>query len=259
MNEYLKIIESSFSDSKYKKWYIELCNKALQREDIISNKEKHHILPKSMCSNSSQKRDKMNLVPLTPREHYIAHLLLLKITNDLRMAYAIKCFNDMRVDVKVNARLYESIKIEQSRFISESAKERIKRNGHPRQGVQLSEETKNKISKSLTGFKMSDEAKQNISSGLKERYKNVDHHNKGKIYSDEYKSKMSISCKKVKKTDEWNKKNSLSNTGRIHIANVVTKERRRPYKEDAEQLLNMENSDWIKLASMKPIPDKKED
>lgn len=106
---------------------------------------------------------------------------------------------------------------------------------------------------------MTDETKRKISEASPKRIEKYGAPNTGKRWSDEYKSKMSNSCKKVKKTDEWNKKNSLSNTGRIHIANVVTKERLRPYKEDAEQLLNMENSDWIKLASMKPIPDKKED
>lgn len=37
--------------------------------------EKHHIIPKCMGGNN----DKENLVKLTPEEHYLAHLLLIKI------------------------------------------------------------------------------------------------------------------------------------------------------------------------------------
>ena len=38
--------------------------------------EKHHIIPKSLGGTN----EKENLVSLTAREHFICHLLLLKIT-----------------------------------------------------------------------------------------------------------------------------------------------------------------------------------
>lgn len=47
--------------------------------------EKHHIIPKS--EGGSNEPD--NLVNLTAREHYIAHLLLDKIYNDYKMSRAI--------------------------------------------------------------------------------------------------------------------------------------------------------------------------
>lgn len=259
MNKYLKIVDNKYDSSKYKKWYIRLCEKALNRKNINGYIERHHILPKSLCENEEQIKDIENIVCLTAKEHYIAHLLLWKFDGGYKMTTAFLCMNmnykTHQRDKKINSIIYEKLRIS----LSEYKKIHLKENGHPRQGVKLSEETKNKISKSLTGFKMSDETKRKISEATPKRIEKYGAPNTGKRWSDEYKSKMSNSCKKVKKTDEWNKKNSLSNTGRIHIANVVTKERRRPYKEDAEQLLNMENSDWIKLASMKPIPDKKED
>jgi len=59
----------------YLKHYQLLCNsrKALNRKkDSEHYYEKHHILPKSLgCSNSVD-----NLVLLTSKEHYVAHLLL---------------------------------------------------------------------------------------------------------------------------------------------------------------------------------------
>ena len=42
--------------------------------------EKHHIVPRSI--NKSLIKDKSNLVYLTPREHYICHRLLEKITRE---------------------------------------------------------------------------------------------------------------------------------------------------------------------------------
>ena len=44
--------------------------------------ETHHIIPKSEGGSN----DKSNLVNLTAREHYIAHLLLWKIYKDYKMA-----------------------------------------------------------------------------------------------------------------------------------------------------------------------------
>ena len=58
----------------YKKHYISLINRAKDRK-INGYTETHHIIPR--CMNGTD--DKDNLVDLTAREHFIAHLLLLKI------------------------------------------------------------------------------------------------------------------------------------------------------------------------------------
>lgn len=62
-----------FLDNKYYKWYIKLTSKQDIRLDCYT--EKHHIIPRSMGGKDT----KENLVVLTAREHYIAHLLLTKI------------------------------------------------------------------------------------------------------------------------------------------------------------------------------------
>ena len=51
--------------------------------------EVHHIIPKSEGGTN----DKDNLVRLSAREHYIAHLLLAKIYNDWKMTSAVMYFS----------------------------------------------------------------------------------------------------------------------------------------------------------------------
>lgn len=69
--------------------------------------ESHHILPKSMGGSD----DLDNLVNLTPREHFFAHLLLSKITaneHQLKMAYALRMMSGISKGTKViNSKQYE--------------------------------------------------------------------------------------------------------------------------------------------------------
>lgn len=59
----------------YNKIYQSLVERGKNRSLGEAYKETHHIIPK--CMNGSN--DKDNLVDLTPEEHYLAHLLLVKI------------------------------------------------------------------------------------------------------------------------------------------------------------------------------------
>ena len=67
----------------YQKHYNALIMRA-QNRTILDHTETHHIIPR--CLGGDNK--KSNLVELTPEEHYIAHLLLVKIHNDARLVYA---------------------------------------------------------------------------------------------------------------------------------------------------------------------------
>lgn len=70
----------------YIKIYNELINKRKLTPPENCYIEKHHIIP--VCMNGTN--DKDNLVPLTAREHYIAHALLVKIhRNDKRYYYKL--------------------------------------------------------------------------------------------------------------------------------------------------------------------------
>lgn len=63
-----------FINNKYTTWYNSLINKAKNRT-IDGYTEKHHIIPSSLGGTN----DTGNLVKLTPREHFICHLLLTKM------------------------------------------------------------------------------------------------------------------------------------------------------------------------------------
>jgi hypothetical protein len=79
-----------FADNKYTKWYYNIIDSAKERIKFDDNYyENHHIIPKSLGGNNS----KNNLIRLTAREHFVCHLLLVKmvITNSHRrsMSYAL--------------------------------------------------------------------------------------------------------------------------------------------------------------------------
>lgn len=80
-----------FNDSKYTKWYYDIVSNAKsqgRKKNKETYYERHHIIPKSLGGNDT----KENLVLLTAREHFICHVLLVKMTfekNKMRMAYAL--------------------------------------------------------------------------------------------------------------------------------------------------------------------------
>lgn len=91
--------------------------------------ETHHKVPK--CIGGTD--DASNLVNLTAREHYVAHLLLVKITkqNSDKFAYGkmLYAFNCMRwgrrsgkSSFKFNSRLYQALKEQYSRLRSQMMK-----------------------------------------------------------------------------------------------------------------------------------------
>jgi hypothetical protein len=96
-----------FVENKYTKWYNNLVKKAKMRSVLrtpVGLYEKHHIIPKC-CGGSN---DKSNLVCLTPREHFIAHLLLTKMVYDnnlkIKLSWAL---HRMVFSVQGTSRLYD--------------------------------------------------------------------------------------------------------------------------------------------------------
>lgn len=81
--------------------------------------ERHHILPIKIFPE--YKKAKWNLVVLPTKAHYLAHYLLFKAISDKSCVYA---FNQMRRVSKsngvVNCRLYEAVRKEFARLISEN-------------------------------------------------------------------------------------------------------------------------------------------
>ena len=117
-----------FINNKYTKCYYRLINNAINRE-ISQNLylEKHHIIPKSLGGNNK----KENLVKLTPREHFICHLLLTKMLNkddSQKMIYALwqmtKQKNKHQLErYKVTGRVYDIIRKNFSKTHSKNMKE----------------------------------------------------------------------------------------------------------------------------------------
>lgn len=157
MSTLLKNYPDIFVNNKYLHWYEQLT----ARSSTNGYLEKHHIVPKSIVPNNT-------IVSLTARQHYIAHLLLIRCVNPIyrkKMLYAITAMK-MRTakNTKFNARLFEKLKIEaninrsialKGRTHSPEARAKIK----ARRALQvISDETKLKMSKAHKGRKNSPEA-----------------------------------------------------------------------------------------------------
>lgn len=111
-----------------------------QAHPLSENKygENHHIIPHAEGGSD----DASNKVNLTAREHYIAHLLLAKIYDDVPMLRALMMMqcksNSHQRDFKFNSRLYEKMRLKFSKSISGE--------NHWNYGKHISEEHKRRIS-----------------------------------------------------------------------------------------------------------------
>lgn len=111
----------SLTENKYSYWYANFMAKLKNRildKDVYF--EKHHIVPR--CFGGSNNPD--NLINLTAREHYIAHLLLWKMSFSKRqhqqMITAFHAMSAMKYnkrDYKVNSRIFEKFKIEHISYL----------------------------------------------------------------------------------------------------------------------------------------------
>jgi hypothetical protein len=196
--------------NKYTHWYNSIIESARTRT-FEGYKERHHIIPRSLGGSN----DKHNLVDLTAREHFICHWLLVKIytgEDKSKMIYALNGMkrngkdND-RYETAITSRVYAKLKQEFSKIHSETMKGRVPSNkGKPmsenqkkklsiqmtgrtvdpevvarrvksQTGQKRTQETKDRIRASLTGFKrgpMSEEHKQKRSDSLKGKAKSAD-------------------------------------------------------------------------------------
>lgn len=140
----------------YKKIYNNLIERAKFRE-LTTYKEKHHILPKCMGGNNT----KENLVYLTAREHYIAHLLLVKIhpnVDGLKIAVwaMINLSNKQHQRTyNVSSRIYETYRI----YASNITKKWFNDSSNIEKIINRNE----KISKAHTGMIFTDIHRYNIS------------------------------------------------------------------------------------------------
>ncbi len=123
----------------YQNIYNSLIEKAKSRP-AIQPKERHHIIPRCMGGND----DAVNLIDLTPEEHYTAHLLLVKIyPNNHKLIYAA---NMMTVGGgRMNNRKYGWLKRKMYMILSQRVSP-TKGRSPWNKGKTTSEETKKKQS-----------------------------------------------------------------------------------------------------------------
>jgi hypothetical protein len=122
--------------------------------------ETHHIIPKSLGGTN----DKINLVYLTPREHFIAHALLTKMVIDKKhkrsMAYAfsrMKCSHNKQGYSRIgNGKLYDVMRSRLKDLYSGEnnpfyGNKSLSGDKNPFYGKQHTKETRDHISKKLKG------------------------------------------------------------------------------------------------------------
>ena len=136
----------------YQKIYNCLVEK--RRQDPPKNEyvEHHHILPKCLGGND----EISNLVILTAREHYIAHLLLAKIYRIRQLYAAAVCMRAGREQFNFNSRLYQIMREKYGKTMIGNKR---------RLGKKCTTEAKQRISLSLLGRKrkpFSDEWRANM-------------------------------------------------------------------------------------------------
>lgn len=195
----------------YQKIYNQLITKR-QNEILPKNiyGEIHHIVPKCLGGTN----ENSNLVRLTAREHYIAHLLLAKIYDNVKIYAAVKYMQinneHHKRNFKFNSRLFQKMREEFNKKISEHNKG--ENNGM--YGKSHSEETRKKLSLSHIGknfhpnWKPNIEQREKISKKAKERLSDKNKHPRfGKHCSDETKKKIS---EKNKGRIPWNKNKKKS-------------------------------------------------
>lgn len=159
-----------FISNKYARTYYMIIERAKSRT-ISSYTEKHHIIPKSLGGNN----DANNLVHLTAKEHYICHMLLVRMTQGearTKMRYAVYRFAHRNLNqkerIKITGRRYQYLREQ----LSLANKERP----GPNKGKSMSDEQKAKISKKLKGRVLSPRTKEH--SAKLGQYERTDAHRK---------------------------------------------------------------------------------
>jgi rubrerythrin len=134
----------------YQKVYTKLIENAQLRIKPNEYFEKHHIIPRSLGGDNS----KENIVALTAREHFIAHLLLAKIYGG-GMWHAAHMMSNMK---RYSNRDYENVRKEHAKRVSEKQKGKIL-SAEARLRISEDKERAKKIGDALKGIPKSDQHK----------------------------------------------------------------------------------------------------
>jgi hypothetical protein len=114
--------------NKYTKWYNQIIDRARNRI-IEEYTERHHVLPRSLGGTD----DASNLVDLTAREHFVCHWLLTKMytgeakSKMINAIWMMQSKNEYqnRYQTRITSRVYESLRKDYAKYISERNTGRI--------------------------------------------------------------------------------------------------------------------------------------
>lgn len=136
----------------YKKHYDKLIRRAKNRI-IDGYVEKHHVIPK--CLGGIDERS--NIVILTAEEHFVAHLLLMKMhPNNYKLFYAARMMTVSKFGQKrIHNKRYSWLK---QKRVKENAPRKVRaKETKPRKKRTLTIEHRRKIALALTGRPVSDQ------------------------------------------------------------------------------------------------------
>jgi len=194
-----------FLNNKYTKWYFNIIETAKQEKRTKGKiyYEKHHIVPKSLGGQL----EKNNEILLTAKEHYICHLLLIKMVktnkHKTKMAFALHGMrkSNSKGNKRYYSKLYESIRIHFSHLTSGKnnpfyGKGHFGKNNHF-YGKTHTKKTKAKIKEALSGLMIGEKNPfygKKHSAKTKKILKQIRSHKIKVIFYDE--SEVILNCKK---------------------------------------------------------------
>ena len=168
----------------YKKHYNALIERARTR-NLDCYTERHHVIPR--CMGGSDEKD--NLVRLTPEEHYLAHLLLVKIYPlENKLVLAARYMTVDKDNKRSNNKMYGWLRrkfIEIPRPCAEETKEKISRVKKSKK-MKHTEESKEKMRQASLSQKTTDEKRRKCSIAGKKA--------KGILKTEEHKKSLSLAA-----------------------------------------------------------------
>lgn len=135
----------------YTRHYNKLIERAPKTKPLSYYTEGHHIVPRCMGGTDAD-----GIVYLTPEEHYIAHLLLVKMhPNNYSLVYAANMMTVSKNGFRANNKKYGWLRKKHALVASLTHK-----------GKKRTKETRLKIIESKKGIKLSEQHRQNIRKAL---------------------------------------------------------------------------------------------
>jgi len=219
-------METLFKSNKYSKWYFSIIQSAI---DLTRSKkdryyEAHHIVPKSFGGSNKQS----NLVLLTPREHFLCHLLLPKMMIDpVKAGKMVYAFFRMK-HKHINSRLFDRFRTSYGTL--------TKGENNPFYGRTHTVETKQKISR--LGKYHTEESRKQMSESKKGKKIGSDNPMFGKVHPQEWRDAHS---KRLSGENHFNFGKSSFVKGRVWFNNSKTSK-----MVDPTLLSELLDTGWVK-------------